>query len=878
MKKLLLADGNSMLFRGYYATAYGMRMTAPDGTPTNAVFAFANMLQKAIDLISPDSILVAFDAGKHTFRHDIYPEYKGGRKPAPDDLVPQFKLARDYLDAFNIRWAEMPDIEADDLIGTMSDNQEGYESIILTSDHDLLQLIDEDTTVLLMKKGITDMDEMTVSSLKDEMGISPIQITDLKGLMGDSSDNYPGIPGVGEKTALKLLYEYGSVENVLDHAAEIKGKLGEKIRDNKASALLSKRLATIKKDVSLNISAKSCAFDPDYISLTEYLLSLGMRTIASKYREKAEAQRVCTSEAIFPEGIIDSENAEPMRAVGPFCPGELLEGDCSVFVSCSSEPFEFSEFKGVAVSNGKLSAFVKAEDLLSDTELISYLCSSAHRKTGFDIKKSMHILKARGIEASFSDDALLAAFIADSGLSSPDNVFRSFGLEAPSFESIYGTSSRPRIADEREEREYSCLMAENIGKLFGKAVDKLREKNMLELYRNMELPLTFILCGMEEEGIRCKEDVLSEIAETLKEQISVLEKGIYSIAGHEFNINSPKQLASVLYDEMGLPSGKKQSTAADVLEKLKYISPIAELILSYRKASKILGTYAEGLKKFIMPDGKIHTVFNQCVTATGRLSSSDPNLQNISVRDEQGRLIRKAFFPSEGNVLLSSDYHQIELRMLAHMAGEKTMINAFKNDIDIHTQTACDVFGIKAEDVTKEMRRRAKTVNFGIVYGISDFGLSEQLGISRREAHSFIESYYKSYPGIKSYMDSVVASCEEKGYVSTLCGRRREIPEIKDKNRNVREFGKRAAMNAPIQGSAADLIKIAMINISGKLKEGGYRSKMILQVHDELIFDVPGDELEAVKKIVTDEMTTAMKLDVPLTVECSAGNNWFEAK
>ena len=878
MKKLLLADGNSMLFRGYYATAYGMRMTAPDGTPTNAVFAFANMLQKAIDLISPDSILVAFDAGKHTFRHDIYPEYKGGRKPAPDDLVPQFKLARDYLDAFNIRWAEMPDIEADDLIGTMSDNQEGYESIILTSDHDLLQLIDEDTTVLLMKKGITDMDEMTVSSLKDEMGISPIQITDLKGLMGDSSDNYPGIPGVGEKTALKLLYEYGSVENVLDHAAEIKGKLGEKIRDNKESALLSKRLATIKKDVSLNISAESCAFDPDYISLTEYLLSLGMRTIASKYREKAEAQRVCTSEAIFPEGIIDSENAEPMRAVGPFCPGELLEGDCSVFVSCSSEPFEFSEFKGVAVSNGKLSAFVKAEDLLSDTELISYLCSSAHRKTGFDIKKSMHILKARGIEASFSDDALLAAFIADSGLSSPDNVFRSFGLEAPSFESIYGTSSRPRIADEREEREYSCLMAENIGKLFGKAVDKLREKNMLELYRNMELPLTFILCGMEEEGIRCKEDVLSEIAETLKEQISVLEKGIYSIAGHEFNINSPKQLASVLYDEMSLPSGKKQSTAADVLEKLKYISPIAELILAYRKASKILGTYAEGLKKFIMPDGKIHTVFNQCVTATGRLSSSDPNLQNISVRDEQGRLIRKAFFPSDGNVLLSSDYHQIELRMLAHMAGEKAMINAFNNDIDIHTQTACDVFGIKAEDVTKEMRRRAKTVNFGIVYGISDFGLSEQLGISRREAHSFIESYYKSYPGIKSYMDSVVASCEEKGYVSTLCGRRREIPEIKDKNRNVREFGKRAAMNAPIQGSAADLIKIAMINISGKLKEGGYRSKMILQVHDELIFDVPGDELEAVKKIVTDEMTTAMKLDVPLTVECSAGNNWFEAK
>ena len=878
MKKLLLADGNSMLFRGYYATAYGMRMTAPDGTPTNAVFAFANMLQKAIDLISPDSILVAFDAGKHTFRHDIYPEYKGGRKPAPDDLVPQFKLARDYLDAFNIRWAEMPDIEADDLIGTMSDNQEGYESIILTSDHDLLQLIDEDTTVLLMKKGITDMDEMTVSSLKDEMGISPVQITDLKGLMGDSSDNYPGIPGVGEKTALKLLYEYGSVENVLDHAAEIKGKLGEKIRDNKESALLSKRLATIKKDVSLNISAESCAFDPNYISLTEYLLSLGMRTIASKYREKAEAQRVCTTGAIFPEGIIDSENAEPMRAVGPFCPGELLEGDCSVFVSCSSEPFEFSEFKGVAVSNGKLSAFVKAEDLLSDTELISYLCSSAHRKTGFDIKKSMHILKARGIEASFSDDALLAAFIADSGLSSPDNVFRNFGLEAPSFESIYGTSSRPRIADEREEREYSCLMAENIGKLFGKAVDKLREKNMLELYRNMELPLTFILCGMEEEGIRCKEDVLSEIAETLKEQISVLEKGIYSIAGHEFNINSPKQLSSVLYDEMGLPSGKKQSTAADVLEKLKYISPIAELILSYRKASKILGTYAEGLKKFIMPDGKIHTVFNQCVTATGRLSSSDPNLQNISVRDEQGRLIRKAFFPSEGNVLLSSDYHQIELRMLAHMAGEKTMINAFKNDIDIHTQTACDVFGIKAEDVTKEMRRRAKTVNFGIVYGISDFGLSEQLGISRREAHSFIESYYKSYPGIKSYMDSVVASCEEKGYVSTLCGRRREIPEIKDKNRNVREFGKRAAMNAPIQGSAADLIKIAMINISGKLKGGGYRSKMILQVHDELIFDVPGDELEAVKKIVTDEMTTAMKLDVPLTVECSAGNNWFEAK
>ncbi|MBQ1383663.1 MAG: DNA polymerase I, partial [Solobacterium sp.] len=432
--------------------------------------------------------------------------------------------------------------------------------------------------------------------------------------------------------------------------------------------------------------------------------------------------------------------------------------------------------------------------------------------------------------------------------------------------------------DLQEQAEYACESAMNVQTLAGRALKTIEEEGMIDLYRNIEMPLTFILCRMEEEGIRCDAGVLGNIAAQMKQEMDAEQAAIFESSGKDFNINSPKQLSEVLYDDLGLPSGKKRSTAADVLEKLNGVHPVISHILKYRKLQKIYSTYAEGLQKYIFRDGRIHTVYNQCATQTGRLSSSEPNLQNISVRDEQGRMIRKAFLPSEGCVLISSDYHQIELRMLAHMADEQSLIDAFNSGIDIHTKTAMDVFNVTEAEVDGQMRRRAKTVNFGIVYGISDFGLAEQLGISRKEAADFIEQYYRSYPGIRSYMQQVVRDCEKNGYVTTLCGRRRDIPEIHDKNRMIREFGKRAAMNAPIQGSAADLIKIAMINIDRSMKQAGMKSRMILQVHDELIFDVLEDETEEMKKLIEEGMVSAMKLKVPLTVECSVGQNWYEAK
>ena len=866
MKKLLLVDGNSMLFRAYYATVYGRPMTTSQGLPTNAVFGFANMMQKALDLISPDSVLVAFDAGKHTFRHELYSEYKGGRKPAPDDLVPQFGMVRDYLDGFGIRWVEMQDIEADDLIGTLSLKASDYETTILTSDHDLLQLIDDTTSVLLMKKGLTDMDRMDSAALKEQMGIRPSQIIDLKGLMGDHSDNIPGIPGIGEKTALKLLSQYDTVEGVLAHKDEIKGALGNKVREGEDSARLSKTLATIKRDVVLDFTADDCVFRPDYTSLVRFLKSLEMNTLAAKYTERITETASAAAQAA---GYRRVQSVDP----------SFLEQDCAVYVDGSADMYLRAEVYGLALCSGDECCYISLEDVRKDQDLLAYLVADAPHKIGYDVKRSLHLLKRAGIPVSFHDDAMIMASLADSTLTSTDKIFDSYDLHTSvSYEDVYGRPSRPKLPDAEAQTAFACESAGNVMTLFAKTGDTIKEEGMTDLYRSIEMPLTFILFEMEEEGIVCDINVLSEIAADMKAEMDGEMDAVYAISGREFNINSPKQLGEVLYDELGLPSGKKRSTSADVLEHLRKYHPVIDHILKYRKLQKIYSTYAEGLQKYICPDGKIHTIYNQCATQTGRLSSSEPNLQNISVRDEQGKLIRKAFLPSEGNVLISSDYHQIELRMLAHMADEKGLIDAFNSGIDIHTRTAMDVFDVSEDQVDSVMRRRAKTVNFGIVYGISDFGLAEQLGISRKEAAEFIDRYYKSYPGIRSYMQKIVEDCEKDGYVVTLCGRRRDIPEIRDKNRMIREFGKRAAMNAPIQGSAADLIKIAMIHIDKAIKQAGLRSRMILQVHDELIFDVPEEEKDTMQKLIEEGMVSAMKLKVPLTVECSVGRSWYEAK
>ena len=869
MKKLLLTDGNSMLFRAYYATAYGRPMTTSSGIPTNAVFGFASMLQKALETVAPDAVLVAFDAGKHTFRHDLYPEYKGGRKPAPDDLVPQFQIVRDFLDAFHIKWIEIPDIEADDLIGTVSKNADEYQTYILTSDHDMLQLIDDSTTVLLMKKGITDMDEMTPASLKEQMGIEPYQIIEMKGLMGDKSDNIPGIPGIGEKTALKLLGEYGTVDNVLAHEDELKGALQKKIMAGHESAVLSRQLAEIRRDVELDFGADECAFEPDYASLVSFLKTLDMNMLASRFAEKITQE--------------DTEEESSGQDVFTLCskvPAYFLERDCAVFTDDDRLSFMDASLHGLGITDGKKAVYITCEDAEKDQDLLAYLSAETPLKIGYDVKRSLHVLSRTGIRISYHDDAMLMASLAYSTLTSSDKINEFFSLTTDvSYEDVYGKASHPVLfADTEKQAAYGCRRAVNIMTVYEKTRDKIDEYGMEKLYREIEMPLTFILKDMEDVGIRCDTEVLDAIARETYEKLEAEQNKIYEYAGRSFNLNSPKQLGEVLYDELQLPAGKKRSTSADKLEKLIGIHPVIEHILAYRKWMKLYSTYAEGLKKYVRNDGRIHTVYNQAATQTGRLSSSEPNLQNISVRDEEGRVIRRAFLPDEGCVLISSDYHQIELRMLAHMADEEGLISAFRSGTDIHTKTAMDVFNKTEEEVTPADRRRAKTVNFGIVYGISDFGLAEQLGVSRREAADFIRAYYEAYPGIRTYMDSLVEFCKEHGYVKTLCGRRREIPEIRDRNHMVREFGKRAAMNAPIQGSAADLIKIAMLHIDQAMKKAGVKSRMILQVHDELIFNVPEEEIEMMKKLIDVGMIHAMDLKVPLTAECSVGNSWYEAK
>lgn len=872
MKRLLLTDGNAMLFRAFYATSFGegLTMATSDGTPVNAVFGFANMIAKAIEIVKPDGFMVAFDAGKHTFRHDLFADYKGGRRETPEQLIPQFSLVRQFLTSFGICWMEMQDIEADDLIGTVSKLYPDTETYILTSDHDLLQLVDEKTKVLLMKKGMTNMDIMTVESIDELYGIKPEQIVDLKGLMGDNSDNYPGIPGVGEKTALKLLKEYGSVENVLAHEGQIKGALGKKVIAGHDSALLSKKLAAIKTDVQVDFTQQQLAFTPDYPGVIRFLESLQMRKLSQRFRAMKEEN----TEEVVVEVPIHSHTTVSR------VPKELLEKECAVYLDDDPGNVDVSTIHGLAVSDGNQAVYIRIEDVRNDDALLAYLASEKPYKVGYDIKRSVRLCKRAGFSIHWHDDVMIMANLADSTLTSTDKIKDMCGMkETYSFADVYGKANKPMlIIDEEKQREHGCVWADFIMECKDRFEAKIREYDMVSLYRDMELPLTFILAEMEETGIRCDSDILDQISKDTLATMNKEAEEIYILAGRKFNLNSPKQLAEVLYDDLGLYAGKKRSTSVDMLLKLKDDHPIIPHIMTYRKYAKIYSTYSDGLQKFIQKDGRIHTIYNQCATQTGRLSSSEPNLQNISVRDEAGRIIRKAFMPDDGCVLISCDYHQVELRILAHMADEKTLIDTFRNNVDVHTRTAMDVFGKSEDEVTPADRRKAKAVNFGIVYGISDFGLAEQIDSTRKEAAAFIESYYKAYPGIRTYMDGVVKSCEKKGYVSTLCGRRREIPEIHAGQYMQREFGKRAAMNAPIQGTAADLIKIAMIRIDRMMKEKGVKSRMILQVHDELIFNVPQDEIDLMKEIIEEGMSKAMELKVPLSVECAVGSTWYEAK
>lgn len=844
MKKMLLVDGNSMFFRAYYATAYTRLSANSQGVYTNAVFGFVNMLNKAIELVNPQALLVAFDSGKKTFRHDKYEDYKGTRKALPEELIMQFPIVREYCQAAHLPYYQHDGLEADDIIGSLSKQYPDWDINILSSDRDLLQLIDKTTSVWLMKKGLTEIVEMDEAALMQELNLRPDQIPDLKGLMGDASDNIPGLPGVGEKTALKLLADYGSVEGVLSHVSDLKGKLKETVETQGELAVFSKWLATIKTDATLDVSLDTMMFELNTSEANAFFSRYEMRSLV-----KAEKIKAAPLEA---DAAFTNLN---LRAIAMF-PHYRLDG---------SWPHPVF---GVAFSDGKQSVFVEADHLRSDESIRAFL-SADQPKRIYDAKSFLHACDALGITlGGVFHDAMILAYLDDSGLN-----------DYAKLQAKYHWPDYPQALLTEETKATCRRIADQLAQDIPVLLEKVEMKAMDQLYETLEEPLIRILYGMEKAGIRVDEGVLDQISIETLAKLNALTQTATELVGHPFNLNSPKQLAEVLFTELGLPSNRKQSTAIDVLESLVGTHPLIQVLIDYRKYQKLYSTYAQGLKKYIHVDSRIHTVYSQTTAQTGRLSSFDPNLQNISVRDEESRAIRKAFLPSDtDHVLFAADYSQIELRVLAHMANESAMIEAFTHGIDIHTKTAADVFHKTPGEVTSADRRKAKAVNFGIIYGISDFGLAAQLGIARKEAQQIIDDYLKTYSGIQAYMDNTVMGCQRQGYVETLFKRRREIPEIFDKNYAQREFGKRAAMNAPIQGTAADIIKRAMIDVDRLLKENHYKTTMIVQVHDELVFDVPKAELKHVAPLILDTMRHAVNLTVPMEVSEAVGETWYEAK
>lgn len=860
MKKLLLIDGNSVLFRAYHATAYSMPMSTSTGIPTNAVFGFISMLYKVLGQIKPDLVLVAWDAGKKTFRHDKLEQYKGTRKPVDESLVVQMPIAREFLDEAGYTQYEQEGYEADDIIGTVSAQSQDLMTYILTGDKDMLQLIDPTTVVLLMRHGIDKMDTMDEQALRDMWDLSPKQVIDLKGLMGDASDNIPGVAHIGEKTALLLLHNYDSIDGVYEHINEIKGKRKQYLEEGKEMAYLSREIATIFREMDLPFSLDNLTLpDKTKDSSANFYLKYEMMSLLDRLPgyERTENEK---ASIVKDEAFIASD-----------------EEDFFLLPMADFSAFKTQKLSGFLYPHQGEVHYLSAEKAKEDEAFKACLASDKPVLT-WDAKELLHLLDQADLpHPNISFDLHLAAFLLYSQATNQAAILEALGIHLPVSLSDLNKKSLGGFTEERALPIFAdwCL---NASKKCDEIKESLKEEELDELYWNVEFPLAFILYDMECQGIGISAEILSQIGKEFGAQMEALAAEIYEMAGHSFNIGSPKQLGTVLFDELKLTGGgKKRSTAADVLEKLKDAHPIVEKVQEYRKLSKIVSTYVEGLGKYIM-DGRIYTTFNQTMTQTGRLSSSDPNLQNISIKSEEGKRIRKAFVADQGCWLLSADYSQVELRMLAHMADEQMMIQAFQNDIDIHNRTASIIYGVPESEVTPDMRRTAKTVNFAIIYGQTEFGLSQELGITRQESRDFIQAYFASYPNIHRYMESLIAYCEEHGYVRTLLNRRRYIPEIQDKNFMTREFGKRAAMNAPIQGSAADLIKLAMIAMDKAIKDKGLKSRMLLQIHDELIFSVPDDELELMTSLVPEVMDSAMKLKVPLKASVSSGHNWYEAK
>lgn len=858
MTKVVLIDGNNLLFRSYYATAYsGNMMKNSKGFPTNALFGFVNMINKIISEDKPDYIMVALDKGK-TFRHDHFEHYKAGRQETPDDLKLQFGIAKTILDSMGIKYLEADGYEADDIIGTfakMVDETDGYEAVIISSDKDLLQLISNKVVVKLLKpKDYIMMDKETFVK---EYGIPPIRMIDLKALYGDPSDNIPGVRGIGEKTAIKLIEEHKSVENLYVNIDQVGGKLKEKLLEDKEKAFMSKELATIYKEVPL----KEGLEDIKYVQKE--------RTDLIKIYEELEFYS-------FIKNLKKQDTSRDTDFVMVTKPEDIKEAEeYAVYVEVDNTNYHKGKVLGVALTNKENAYFINVDVLKRYPNILP-----KNIKYSYDLKKSIVALKYLGIDLKNVEyDAMVAAYILNYNVK--DDIAylaNSLGHDIPFYEMI----SKAKTLDNEVVAKNAVLKCKFIYETVDKLMDDLKEEEQYQLFIDLEMPLIYVLSDMEYEGIYVDRNVLENMNEEITIKLELIANEIYNHAGQQFNIMSPKQLADILFEKLKIPyPGRVKgdySTSKDILFKIKEKHPIIDKISEYRALSKIQGTYIVGLMDYILEDGKIHTIFNQTLTRTGRLSSIEPNLQNIPIRYDYGRLIRKAFIASIDHVLLSTDYSQIDLRVFAHMSKEENLVSAFREGLDIHTKTAMDIFKVSKSEVNSEMRRKAKAVNFGILYGISSFGLSENLDIDVAEAGAFIKTYLETFPGIKQYMDEVIKEAKEKGYVKTLMGHKRVIEELNNKNYMIRSQGERMALNTPIQGSSSDIIKKAMIDIYDKFKELKLKSKLIIQVHDELIFDVEKEELDTVLKTVEEVMEHCVTLEVPLKVESNYGENWYVAK
>ena len=864
MSKIIVIDGNSLLFRAFYATYYDPSniMRTKSGQATNAIFAFSNMITSLLtNLKKGDGIFVGFDAGKHTFRHQEYKDYKANRPELPKDLITQFPIARELLDKLNIVHYECDNLEADDICGIIANKaqKEGYKVYIYTSDKDYLQLIDENITIELIKKGLKDIKEMTPQTFKEEWGFEPIQITDYKGLRGDDSDNLKGIPGVGDKTAKQLIAQFGDLESIIQNA-DIKTKVGRNIIEFQDNGRMCKHLAIIAKDQEIPIEVNETIYNGyKFNSVSEFANKYEFKSLVSKLPKLFKQEEKHNEKVDFCE-VFDSNSIDFDDKIG-------------IDVDIENVNYHDAVFNGLAFTTSSKTFYISKANLLKDEKLLSILKNPDIKKFAFDFKKVRYVLAKNNIEVNgLFFDLILASYLIDSSIKNDiESVLNYYSIDIS-----YATTKNLLFDD--STKQISIATSFYSIELFEEIKEKLLARNQYELLVNIEQPLTIVLCDMELEGFPLDKETLLSFKTIYQEKLDILTKEIHLLAGEEFNINSPKQVSHILFEKLNLKSNRKGSTSVEFLEMIKNEHPIISKILEYRKYAKIISTYVDGLIPFIHEDGKVHSTFNQALTTTGRLSSSEPNLQNISTRDEEGKQIRKAFFYKDPTLsILSLDYSQIELRILAHLSDAKSMIEFFNNDEDVHASTAIKIFNLDREPTSAE-RRRAKTVNFGIVYGISDYGLSEQLDCPISEAKEIIKNFYQAFPEIKKFLNHLIDDATEKGYAETMFHRRRYLPELQSSQYQVREFAKRAAMNAPIQGSAADLMKVSMIQVYNAIKEKGFKSKIVSQIHDELIFKVYEDEKEEFYKTVKEIMENSVKLKVKLKVDGGYARDWFSAK